>query len=96
MACSQDDSPFIVPSHRKPQLSLCSGGHGETPQGEVVPRITVRDARSRDFLSTATDPDSKSGRGFLMSLQCLIKETGKGLGPKVSSDLVAQVGFSSV
>ena len=31
-----------------------------------------------------------------MSLQCLIKETGKGLGPKVSSDLVAQVGFSSV
>lgn len=49
--------------------------------------------RSRDFLSSATDPDSKSGGGFLMSLQCLIEETGKGLGPKVSSDLMAQVGL---
>ena len=49
--------------------------------------------RSRDFLSSATDPDSKSGGGFLMSFQCLIEETGKGLGPKVSSDLMAQVGF---
>ena len=39
-ACSQEESPFIVPSHRKPQLSLCSGGRGETPQGKVVPRTT--------------------------------------------------------
>lgn len=55
-------------------------------------------AKARDFPSTAAHPgaalDSTKGDGsFLMSFHCFTEETEKGLGSKVNSDLVADLGF---
>lgn len=62
------------------------------------PGTTVGVAKAGDLPCTAAHPgaglhSTKGDGSFLMSFRCLTGETEKGLGPKVNSDLVADLGF---